>query len=130
MPAWVPSWVPSWVRDPLVQFLLIGGALFGAYGLLGSAPDGNESKRIVVSRDALLTFVQYRANAFQFDLFDQGLDELTLAERGVLVDEYVREEALYREALAMGLDQGDYIIRQRVGATRRLVRGRYKSSQS
>ena len=114
MPAWVPSWVPSWVRDPLVQFLLIGGALFGAYGLLGSAPDGNESKRIVVSRDALLTFVQYRANAFQFDLFDQGLDELTLAERGVLVDEYVREEALYREALAMGLDQGDYVIRQRL----------------
>ncbi len=114
MPAWVPSWVPSWVRDPLVQFLLIGGALFGAYGLLGSAPDGNESKSIVVSRDALLTFVQYRANAFQFDLFDQGLDELTLAERGVLVDEYVREEALYREALAMGLDQGDYIIRQRL----------------
>ena len=114
MPAWVPSWVPSWVRDPLVQFLLIGGALFGAYGVLGSAPDGNESKRIVVSRDALLTFVQYRANAFQFDLFDQGLDELTLAERGVLVDEYVREEALYREALAMGLDQGDYVIRQRL----------------
>ena len=110
----MPAWVPSWVRDPMVQFLLIGGALFGAYGLLGSAPDGNESKRIVVSRDALLTFVQYRANAFQFDLFDQGMDELTAVEREVLVDEYVREEALYREALAMGLDQGDYIIRQRL----------------
>jgi hypothetical protein len=30
------------------------------------------------------------------------------------VDEYVREEALYREAIALGLDQGDYVIRQRL----------------
>ena len=109
MPAWVPS---HGLRDPLVHFLLIGGVLFAAYGLLG--PDGNDPQRITVSRDALVTFVQYRANAFQSDLFDKSLDELTSAELEALVDEYVREEALYREALAMGLDEGDYVIRQRV----------------
>ncbi len=108
----MPAWVPVWVRDPLVHFLLMGGVLFAAYGLLG--PDGNDPKRITVSRDALVTFVQYRANAFQSDLFDKSMDELTSAERDALVDEYVREEALYREALAMGLDEGDYVIRQRL----------------
>ncbi len=108
----MPAWVPSWLRDPLVHFLLIGGVLFAAYGLLG--PDANDPKSITVSRDALVTFVQYRANAFQGDLFDKSLDELTAAELEALVDEYVREEALYREALAMGLDEGDYVIRQRV----------------
>lgn len=107
-----PAWVPSWLRDPLIYFLVIGGVLFAAYALLG--PDGNDPKRITVSRDALLNFAQYRANTFQFDLFDQGLDELTAAEREALVAEYVREEALYREALALGLDQGDYVIRQRL----------------
>ena len=108
----MPAWVPSWMRDPLVHFLLIGGVLFAAYGVLG--PDGNDPKRITVSRDALVTFVQYRANAFQSDLFDKSMDELTSAERDALVDEYVREEALYREALAMALDEGDYVIRQRL----------------
>ena len=111
-PGRVPAWVPSWLRDPLIHFLVIGGALFAAYGLL--SPDGSDPKRITVSREALLNFAQYRANTFQFDLFDQGLDELTTAEREALVDEYVREEALYREALALGLDQGDYVIRQRL----------------
>jgi len=107
-----PAWVPSWLRDPLIHFLVIGGMLFAAYGLL--SPDGNDPKRITVSRDALLNFAQYRANSFQFDLFDQGLDELTSAEREALVAEFVREEALYREAVALGLDQGDYVIRQRL----------------
>ncbi len=108
----MPAWLPFWLRDPLIHFLVIGGMLFAAYGLL--SPDGNDPKSIAVTRNALLNFAQYRANTFNFDLFDQGLDELTTTERQALVDEYVREEALYREALALGLDQGDYIIRQRL----------------
>ena len=106
------AWLRSWLQDPLIHFLVIGGVLFAAYGLL--VPDGNDPRRITVSRDALINFAQYRANTFQFDVLDQALDELTAAERQALVDEYVREEALYREAIAMGLDQGDDVIRQRL----------------
>ena len=108
----MPTWVLSWLRDPLIHFLVVGGVLFAAYGLL--VPDGNDPRRITVSRDALISFALYRANTFQFDVLDQALDELTAAERQALVDEYVREEALYREAIAMGLDQGDDVIRQRL----------------
>ena len=63
-----PTWVPSWLRDPLIHFLVIGGMLFAAYGLLG--PDGNDPNRITVSRDALINFAQYRVNTFQFDLVE------------------------------------------------------------
>ena len=65
-------------------------------------------------RNALLTFMQYRANAFEAELFNKQLDELTPEQKRVLIDQYVREEVLYREALDMGLEQGDYIIRQRM----------------
>lgn len=107
-----PAWILAWLRDPLIHFLLLGAVLFTVYGLL--SPDGSDPKRIWVTREALLNFAQYRANTFQFDVFDQALEQLTTAERQALVDEYAREEALYREALALGLDQGDYVIRQRL----------------
>lgn len=100
------------MRDPLVHFLLIGVALFVLYGLL--SPAGDDPRSITVSRDALLNFAQFRANALRIDLPDKDLDELTAAERQTLVDTYVREEALYREAIALGLDQGDDVIRQRL----------------
>jgi hypothetical protein len=83
-PGRVPTWVLSWLRDPLIHFLVIGGVLFAAYGLL--VRDGNDPRRITVSRDALINFAQYRANTFQFDVLDQALDELTAAERQALVD--------------------------------------------
>ncbi len=36
------------------------------------------------------------------------------SQRQLLVESYYREEALYREALAMGMDEGDYNIKQRM----------------
>ncbi len=42
------------------------------------------------------------------------LDALGDAELSRLIDDYVREEALHREALALGMDQNDYVIKQRL----------------
>jgi len=103
------------LREPLVQFLIIGLAVFAVYDQVapvrGRVADERE---IGVDRDALLTFVQFRANAFEPELFEQGFDRLDGETRQNLVDEFVREEVLYREALALGLDRGDYIMRQRM----------------
>src|SRR5262249_31075587 len=44
----------------------------------------------------------------------QQLDAMSPEERKSLVDQYVEEEMLYREAKALGLEQGDYVIRQRL----------------
>jgi ADP-ribose pyrophosphatase YjhB (NUDIX family) len=103
------------VRDPLVHFLVIGLGIFGGYGLLRDGPgDATDTRTVVVDRDALLTFIQYRSKAFEPELAEQRLESLSPAELERLIDDYVREEVLYREAIALGLDRGDYVLRRRV----------------
>ena len=67
-----------------------------------------------MDQDALLTFIQYRIKAFNPDLAAEKLGSLSDEELQRLIDDYVREEVLHREALALGLDEDDYIIRRRL----------------
>ncbi len=96
-----------WLREPLVQFLLIGLALFAASGVLNrgaSAVAG--SKRIDLTLDDLRQMHLY----FQ----SQWRRPPTAEELAALVESKVREEVLYREALAMGLDKEDTIVKRRM----------------
>lgn len=103
------------IREPLLHFLVAGALLFAWYELSGTSDAGAEEGRVIeVDRDALLTFMQYRARAFEPELFRARLDAMGAGELRALVEDYVREEVLYREALALAMDQGDYIIRQRL----------------
>lgn len=102
-------------RDPLVHFLAAGVLLFGVYQLVADPPAaGSDGKTIVVNRDALLRFMQYQSAAFEPKYFSEKLDAMSAREKRDLIDQYVREEALYREASAMGLTDGDYVIRRRI----------------
>jgi hypothetical protein len=108
---------PRWMRlarQPIVHFLVLGALLFALFEVMNPTSDAASERTILVDRNSILNFMQYRTNAFEFDLFNRQLDELTPAQRRVLVEDYIREEVLYREALAMELEQGDYIIRQRM----------------
>jgi hypothetical protein len=58
--------------------------------------------------------VQFRSKAFNPEVAAARLDSLGDAELERLIDDYVREEALHREALALGMDQNDYVIKQRL----------------
>ena len=102
------------LREPLVHFLAIGIGLFVLFGLVAPEESNLDSKTIVVDRDALLTFVQFRSKAFNPEVAAARLDALGDAELSMLIDDYVREEALHREALALGMDQNDYVIKQRL----------------
>ncbi len=103
------------VRDPLLHFLLIGAGLFGIYGLFGGdAGDSTDPGTIVVDRGALLSFIQYRSKAFEAELAQQKLEGLSEQQLARLIDDYVREEVLYREAVHLGLDRNDYVIRRRL----------------
>ena len=93
------------LREPLLHFLLLGTVLFAAHGIL-SRGAGGEAGRIVVTQDQIDGMARLFARARQRAPSDVELEELV---RG-----HVREEVLYREGLALGLDRDDPIIRRRV----------------
>ena len=96
-----------WLREPLVHFLLLGVILFAAYAYIQRGRGGVESsKQIALSLDDLRTMEVYFES--------QWHRQPTPAEFQAMVEDKVREEVLYREALAMGLDKDDTIVKRRM----------------
>ena len=99
------------IKDPLTHFLAAGALLFIIAGAVAPAEQGAET--IIVDREALLSHIQFRSKAFEPGAAAALLDGMSADAREKLIEGYVREEALDREATALGLDAGDYVIRQR-----------------
>jgi len=91
--------------EPLLHFLLIGVALFMLYGALNRG-------RSDAPRDIVVTEARVEALADSFATV--WMRPPTPEEVKGLVDDYVAEEIYYREAIAMGLDQDDTVIRRRL----------------
>ena len=102
----------SFLSQPLVHFLFIGLSFFLLFEVIGNSEEGD--KTIVVNQQDLLSHLQYRSKAFNQSVFEDRLENMNNEELTELIDEYVREEVLYREAKAMGMDQNDYIIKRRM----------------
>ena len=102
------------LKEPLVHFLAAGLALFVLFGIVNRDEPDEDPNVVTVDRDALLTFVQYRIKAFNPTLAAEKLSSLSDEELERLIDDYVREEVLHREAIALGLGENDYIIRRRL----------------
>jgi hypothetical protein len=92
-----------WLREPALQFLLIGTGLFLAYGWLHG--------RASFSRD---TIVITEGRIEQLAAGFAGLHRRppTREELDGMVQDAVREEILYREAMALHLDADDVIVRR------------------
>jgi peptidyl-prolyl cis-trans isomerase C len=95
------------LREPFVHFILVSLALFAAYRFLNP-----NAERVEQSRRIELTVDDVRA--LQLAWMAQWKRPPTPEELGGLVDAKVHEEVLYREALALGLDQGDTIVKRRL----------------
>ncbi len=104
----------SLLRDPLLHFVVAGTILFGAFAAFRGDEPTDLAETILVDRRALLTFLQYRANAFDPEVFGAALNDMTDGELQEVIDAYVEEEILYREAQQLGLEASDNIIRQRM----------------
>jgi hypothetical protein len=92
-------------REPLLHFLLLGCALFVYYDIAGESVEA-PPKRVHVERGQVQQLV---AN------FERARSRPPTAEElDALVEGYVREEIFYREALAMGLDRDDPLVRRRL----------------
>ncbi len=96
----------SWLKEPLLHFLLLGALLFGLYSLVNPEEASIADNRIVVSAGDIERLSANWAN--------KRIRLPTEAELAMLVDSYIREEVYYREALALGLDQNDTILRRRM----------------
>ena len=102
------------LREPLLHFLLLGVALFVLFEFVAGDEASYDENVIVVDRNNLLTFVQFRARAFEPGAAASYLDKLQGDELERLIDDYVREEALHRQAVALGVDENDYVIKRRM----------------
>lgn len=92
----------KYLKDPLVLFLLLGVAIFAIDAM---RPDAGDDVVRVGRLDIARLSDQWRAQMGRAP---------TEAELSGLVDAHVREEMLVREALKMGLDDNDVIVRRRL----------------
>jgi len=91
------------LREPLLHFVILGGAIFIGMQTYDSAARGRE---IVIDE----SLKHQLAQTFK----EQFGASPSAAELQRLVDGRLREEILVREALALGLDRDDEIIRRRL----------------
>ena len=99
-------------KEPLLHFLLIGAALFLVYGWRSNSASvpggqaGTPTAQIVVTRDALDQMNSLFAKTWQ--------RQPTEEEQKRLIEDFVRNEIYYREAIAIGLDRDDEVLKRRL----------------
>ncbi len=93
------------MREPLLHFLVAGAGLFLLFNY-AAGPEDAGGDEIVVSSGRIEHLTTLFVKTWQRPPTDVEL-------RG-LVDSFILEEVLYREAKAIGLDQDDTIIRRRL----------------
>jgi len=103
----VRSAIDVLLREPLVHFVVLGGVLFGAYAIL--EPDRDEPPPPTEIRLTLDELAQL-LTVFE----SKWLRAPTQDEFNAMVEDHIRQEILYREALALGLDENDIIVKRRM----------------
>jgi hypothetical protein len=93
------------IGEPLVHFVVLGVLIFAVYGLLPEAEDANQSRITVTAQDIERLRTLWER---------QWGRPPTQEELSGLVESHVREQVLYVEALKMGLDRDDTIVRRRM----------------
>jgi len=94
------------LKEPLVHFLLLGGAVFAVFALTRDPADAAPRDEIVI------TAGQIRQQEVVFEKTWQRPPTPTELEN--VIEARVREEVYLREALAAGLDKDDAIVRRRM----------------
>lgn len=102
------------LKEPLVQFLVIAVLLLGGERLFNADNYAYQQYRIDIDNSVLLQFLQLQAKMFNPADAQAALDRLSSEERQRLIEDYGRNEALFREGIALNLDKNDQIIRSRV----------------
>ncbi|EED34422.1 conserved hypothetical protein [Luminiphilus syltensis NOR5-1B] len=108
----------KWLREPLVHFTVIGALLFALYP---SPDDDANSNRITLDRPQLIAFYQQQFRIPDSINATERFMTLPDKARQQVIDQWVQEEVLYREALRLGLLEGDTVIRKRLAQKMRFI---------
>lgn len=95
----------QWLKEPLFHFLLIGAGIFLLYGVAADEPK-EDPKRIEITTaeaDSLVAVWEKRWTRPPTENEFEGL-----------LNQTIRQEVLYREALAMGLGKDDAVVKKRL----------------
>ncbi len=96
------------IHEPLIHFLLAGALIFAVYNVVEDEVVDSAASATILIGDAEIQFLRAQ---YEKLWGRQPTDE----EVAPMVQEFIREEVLYREGVAMGLDQDDLIVRRRIG---------------
>lgn len=94
------------LREPLLHFLLLGAGLFILFYQVAD-PNLDQPDRVMVSQADVDRLVSQWQRQWKRPPTEEELNGM--------IESYIRETILYREALALGLDQDDVIVRRRLG---------------
>ena len=94
-----------WLREPLLHFLLLGAVIFAAYSVVSKRTSGEPGK-IVITQGQIAAMAESFVRTWQ--------RPPTRRELEGLIRDRVQEEVYCREAMALGLDQDDSVIRRRL----------------
>ena len=95
------------IREPLVHFLLLGAFIFGVYQLTPAGRGQDAAQNEIRFSLAEITALN--------EQFQQQWRRLpTQQELDQMIENRVKQEILYREALAIGFDKDDEIVKRRM----------------
>ena len=92
-------------REPLLHFLLLGGVIFFSASFI-SRQNRKAEKTIIVSNEKIGSILRF------YQIQNGSLP--TKQQLDAMIEDYIREEIFYREALNLRLDKDDEIIRRRL----------------
>jgi hypothetical protein len=104
-PEHVMAFIRRLLREPMLHFAVIGGMFFVMWWSTHPGAGRDETRIVVTPADV------QRLRALAARQWGHAPDP---KDTRALVDAYVREEILYREAMASGLDRDDVVIRRRL----------------
>ncbi len=96
----------KWHKEPLLHFLCIGAMIFVLFSVLSKEERDVGGKKIIVSAGDVERLSDNWSKKWN--------RPPTETELKGLVESYVKEEVYYREALSLGLDQNDTVLRRRL----------------
>lgn len=94
------------LKEPLLHFLLIGAGLFFYFSLVNADVETEAKEEIFIKK--------FKLDELSMTFEEENGTKISDSELKKLLKEAIREEVLYREAMAMGLHNDDKVIRHRL----------------